>query len=56
MATGCIQDIRGPNPTGGETVQIGFPADLSGNPCRNDEVFFMLWLKLRIAAIQFLHS
>jgi len=54
--TGCIRDIRVPNPTGGWPKQIGCPADLSGNPCRNDELFFMLWLKLRIAVIQFLLS
>ena len=24
------------SPLGGEAVQIGCPADLSGNPCRND--------------------
>ena len=35
MAIGCIQDIRVPNPTGGLPKQIGYPADLSGNPCRN---------------------
>ncbi|PZN81575.1 MAG: hypothetical protein DM484_08285 [Candidatus Methylumidiphilus alinenensis] len=38
MASGCIRDIRVPNPSGGEAVQIGCPADLSGNPCRNDGV------------------
>ena len=37
MATGCIRDFHVPNPSGGEAVQIGYPADLSGNPCRNDE-------------------
>ena len=25
--------------SGGEALQIGCPADLSGNPCRNDGVF-----------------
>jgi len=24
--------------SGGGAVQIGYPADLSGNPCRNDEI------------------
>ena len=37
MATGCIRDIHVPHPSGGGVVQIGYPADLSGNPCRNDE-------------------
>jgi len=32
--------------SGGEAVQIGCPADLSGNPCRNDDAF----AKTRIAA------
>ena len=27
---GCIRDILVPNPAGGGTVQIGYPADLSG--------------------------
>jgi len=51
MATGCIRDIHVPHPSGGEAVQIGCPADLSGNPCRNDEPSFTLWLKMRIAAV-----
>ena len=38
MASGCIRDILVPNPSGGEAVQIGCPADLSGNPCRNHDV------------------
>ena len=46
MATGCILGIRVPNPTGGEAVQIGYPADLSGNPCRNDGVFFSIRIAL----------
>ena len=38
MATGCIRDIHVPHPSGGEAVQICCPADLSGNPCRNDGI------------------
>jgi hypothetical protein len=30
--TGCIWGIHAPNPSGGEAVQIGCPADLSGIP------------------------
>ena len=46
MATGCIRDIRVPKFAGGEAVQIGDPADLSGNPCRNDDYgkVFTIWL------------
>ena len=45
MATGCIRDIHVPHPSGGEAVQIGCPADLSGNPRRNDGVFALCeWL------------
>ena len=38
MATRCMRDIPVPHPSGGRAVQIGYPTDLSGNPCRNDEV------------------
>ena len=31
-----MRDIHVPHPSGGRAVQIGCPADLSGNPCRND--------------------
>ncbi len=37
MDAGCIRDIHVQYPSGGEAVQIGCPADLSGNPCRNDD-------------------
>ena len=30
--TGCMGDIHVSHPSGGEAVQIGCPADLSGNP------------------------
>jgi hypothetical protein len=30
LVTGCIWGIHAPNPSGGEAVQIGCPADLSG--------------------------
>ena len=31
-----MRDFLVPHPSGGEAVQIGCPADLSDNPCRND--------------------
>ena len=31
-----MRDIHVPHPSGGRAVQIGCPAYLSGNPCRND--------------------
>ena len=46
MASGCIRDSRAPNPAGGEAGQIGYPADLSGNACRNNDVL----AKMSIAA------
>ena len=49
MATGCIRDILVPNPTGGEAVQIGCPADLSGNPCRNDGIYALTALVFNFA-------
>ena len=38
LQSGCMRDILVPHPSGGEAVQIGCPADLSGDPCRNDGV------------------
>ncbi len=31
-----MRNIHVPHPSGSEAVQIGCPADLSGDPCRND--------------------
>ena len=36
LDAGCIWDIHVPYPSGGEAVQIGCPADLSGIPDGND--------------------
>ena len=39
LDAGCIQDILVLYPSGGEAVQIGYPADLSGIHDRNDGLF-----------------
>ena len=36
LQSGYMKDILVPHPWGGGAVQIGCPADLSGDPCRND--------------------
>ncbi len=47
LVTGCIWDILVPHPSGGEAVQIGCPADLSGVPARNDgfSLIFMITMQ-----------
>gem|GEM_PF-6910854 len=39
LQSGCMRDIHVPHPSDGGAVQIGFPADLSGDPCRNGEIY-----------------
>ena len=50
MDAGFMRDILVPHPSGSEAVQIGNPADLSGNPSRNDGPQSSFWIKMRIAA------
>jgi len=47
--TGCMRDIHVYHPSGGEAVQIGCPADLSGIPDGMTSYFSWLRLKMRIA-------
>ncbi len=48
LDAGCIRDTR-VYPSGGEAVQIGYPADLSGIHDRDDGLFLATWLNMRIA-------